>query len=75
MNKFKVMKNALAIFAFLLSVTAVANTTHQQGPVRQEGPEPPPGVSIDNYIIVLLALAIILAGISLFKKKNITQTS
>lgn len=73
MNHSKVLKNALSVFAFLTTISTVAKTTSQV-PLKQEGPEPPPGVPVDSYILVLLVSAIIFAGIYFYKKIHSTET-
>ncbi|WP_296147455.1 hypothetical protein [uncultured Flavobacterium sp.] len=73
MNHSKILKIALPVFAFLTTISSVAKTTHQV-PLQQDGPEPPPGVAIDSYIFLLLASAIIFAGIYFFKRRNSAET-
>lgn len=73
MNHSKILKIALPVFAFLTTISTVAKTTHQVH-LKQDGPEPPPGVAIDNYILLLLASAVIFAGIYFFKKRNVAET-
>lgn len=56
--------------AFFTTVLANANT-HSRLPFKQdEGPEQPPGVAIDTYLIILFISAIVIAGFLLVKKAN-----
>lgn len=71
----KIMIKALPIMAFLTSISAVAKTTYPQVLQQEpEGPEAPPGVPIDSYLLLLLAIAVIFAGVMFFKNKKRTKT-
>lgn len=65
------MKKVLPIVAFLTSISAMAKTSYpqilQQDP---EGPEAPPGVPIDSYLIFMFSFAIFLAIIFFIRNKR-----
>lgn len=75
MNHSKIMKSALPIFAFLTSISAVAKTASNQAPLRQEGPEPPPGVPVDGYVSITLIVAILFAGFVFYKNRKSSKTT
>lgn len=70
-QKTKIMKSVLPVLAFLTSISAAAKTTCpqvlQQDPI---GPEPPPGVPIDSYLVYMFIFALLLGTIYFFKKEK-----
>ncbi len=62
------LRNVISIYLFLVSIGAAADTAKRQSPLRQDGPEPPPGTPIDNNIIILLALGLLIAGAYFYKQ-------
>jgi len=69
-NKSKIIGKVMLGATFFATVIANANT-HSRLPFKQdEGPEQPPGVAIDTYLIVLFISAIVIAGFLLVKKNN-----
>lgn len=75
MNHSKIMKSALPIFAFLTSISSAAKTASNQAPLRQEGPEPPPGVPVDEYLSITLIVAILFAGFLFYKNRKSSKTT
>ena len=69
-NRSKIIKNVLLASTFLITISGIANTKVRLPFKQDEGPEQPPGVSIDTYIMVLFISAIIIAGVYFFKKSN-----
>ena len=59
------MKNFLTFLTFLFPLVLLAGGQHPPRPVR--GPGPPPGLPVDQYLIILVGIAVIL--IVIFKNK------
>lgn len=62
------LRNVLSICLFLASMGAVASTAKRQSPLRQDGPEPPPGAPIDSHTIILLIMGLVIARIYFYNQ-------
>ena len=69
-NRSKIIKNVLLASPFLMTISGIANTKVRLPFKQDEGPEQPPGVSVDTYIMVLFITAIIVAGVYFFRKNS-----